>query len=93
MSCWIEDPILVMQKVPVYPRKTDGQILILAHIARQKETSRKQDLNFSTPVNYNHRIVPEDHNEIRDETKQKQKMAKTLMLLILIHLVSVLVHS
>jgi len=38
-----------MQKVPVYQRKTDGQILILAHTAWQKETSRKQDLNFSLP--------------------------------------------
>lgn len=36
-----------MQKVPVYHRKTDGQTLILAHIARQKETGGKQDLNFS----------------------------------------------
>lgn len=49
MSCGIQDPILVMQKVPVYQRKTDGQILILAHIAWQKQASGEQDLNFSLP--------------------------------------------
>lgn len=47
MSCGTLDPILVMQKVPVYHRKTDGQTLILAHIARRKETGGKQDLTFS----------------------------------------------
>lgn len=45
----MQDPILVMQKVPVYQRKTDGQILILAHIAWQKEPSGKKHLNFCLP--------------------------------------------
>lgn len=45
----MQDPILVMQKVPVYQKKTDGQILILARIAWQKKPSGKKHFNSCLP--------------------------------------------
>lgn len=59
-------------------------------------TQWKETLKFlSTPENYNHRIIPENYNEIRRDKTNKQTTTKQFMLLTSLTsaLVTVLIKS